>query len=133
MITTYQLDKEMDYKMKAKFTLAIIAIAASSLCHAAEFKFSERGERWTGDDKKKHAIGSAILGFGAGLTFEDKRVAFGAALAVGLAKEIKDATAKTGTGFSYKDMAANVAGAAVGVYAGNCLVRLQSVTCGWEF
>lgn len=114
--------------------LIICALLCAAGAVHADFKVSQSSaDSWSGKDKQKHAIGSAILGFGAGLTFEDKRVAFGAALAVGLAKELHDAAAKNGTGFSYKDMTANVAGAAVGVYAGNCLVRLQSITCGWRF
>lgn len=112
---------------------ALTLILISACAHAYDFRLAEEGDSWTGKDKKLHFAGSAALGLVAGAAVDDKRIAFGAAVGIGFLKEMRDATKKGGTGFSYKDMGANIAGAAVGVYAGNCLIRLQSVSCGWEF
>ncbi|ACG60362.1 gp40 putative lipoprotein [Iodobacter phage PhiPLPE] len=91
---------------------------------------------WTGDDKNKHFSGSAALGVAASLAFKDSEhpviYPFAAVLAIGLAKEIRDEVAPAGSGFSYKDLAADALGAALGVSIGNGVLYLTSDTISYS-
>lgn len=64
------------------------------------------------NDKALHAMGSAGIGIVARQAIDNPLAAFAATLAVGAAKEAYDAR-NGGTGFSGKDMAANLVGAAL--------------------
>ena len=88
-----------------------IAFALMTLCTTAH------ADDWTGPDKVKHFGVSFALGAGAQMILpEDKPVAaFAMAMMPGLAKELSDSR-KGGSGFSVKDLAADAAGAALGVY-----------------
>lgn len=97
-----------------------------TLCCSSTF-----ADSWTTQDKKEHAIVSAMFGTMAGAAIEDKYVAFGVAMLPGIAKELYDATGK-GTP-SWKDLGADIVGSYVGVVLGNCLIRNNSIRCFWEF
>lgn len=104
----------------------IVVAMFLTLCCASTF-----ADSWTTQDKKEHAIVSAMFGTMAGTAIEDKYVAFGVAMLPGIAKELYDATGK-GTP-SWKDLGADAAGALLGVYIGNCWLRKNSITCHYEF
>lgn len=97
--------------------LIVSLILLSGLAHADD---------WTGDDKNKHFAGSALMGVAASVAFKDSDhpvlYPMAAVLAVGLAKEIRDEVAPAGSGFSYKDLAADALGAALGVSVGNGII-----------
>ena len=103
--------------------LIISILLLSGLAHADE---------WTGDDKNKHFVGSAALGVVASVAFKDSDhpvlYPMAAVLAVGLAKEIRDEVAPAGSGFSYKDLAADALGAALGVAVGNGVIYVTRNT-----
>ena len=88
-------------------------------------------DSWTGQDKVDHAVVSAMFGGIAGASMDNKYVAFGVAMLPGIAKELYDMTGR-GTP-SWKDLAADAAGAAIGVYIGNCWLRKNSIVCHYEF
>jgi len=92
-----------------------------------------RADTWTGKDKQDHFAGSAILGMGASQVFDNKLQAFGAVLLVGAAKEGYDYKHPQNHTASWKDFAADAAGAVVGVYYGGCILRQRSILCGVQF
>jgi putative lipoprotein len=85
-----------------------------------------QADEWTGKDKKQHFAGSALMGVAASAAFKDSDhpvlYPMAAVLAVGLAKEIRDEVATSGSGFSYKGLAADALGAALGVSVGNAMI-----------
>lgn len=117
--------------MKHLFIVLILSIAA--LTHAAPFHFSEHGESWNGQDKQKHFVGSVVMAGTISAYTDSPTKGFAASMAVGIAKELYDSKRAGGSGFSYKDLTADVLGSAVGAYIGGCLVSYQSVTCKLEF
>jgi putative lipoprotein len=103
--------------------LIIALLLLSGLAHADE---------WTGEDKKQHFSGSALMGVAASVAFKDSEhpvlYPMAAVLAVGITKEIRDEVATSGSGFSYKDLAADALGAALGVSLGNGVVWVSRNT-----
>lgn len=91
------------------------------------------GDSWVGADKYQHAAGEAIIGLAAGAYFEDKSTAFAVAMIPGIAKEIYDYRHSDKHSASFKDLAADAVGAAIGVYVGNCIIRHNQILCGWRF
>lgn len=90
-----------------------LLLATSLSAHSAE-------DKWSGSDKPVHFGVSFILGFAAGNQFPDnKPLAFGLAMLPGVAKEFSD---RSTTGFSYKDLTFNAAGALLGVYSAHWLI-----------
>lgn len=100
-----------------RHSLIISLLVLSGLAHADD---------WTGEDKNKHFAGSALMGVAASVAFKDSDhpvlYPMAAVLAVGLAKEIRDEVATSGSGFIYKDLAADALGAALGVSVGNGVI-----------
>lgn len=109
---------------------AIVMAFAATLAHAGGFNNSDS---WTGNDKAQHAYYSAAIGLAAGSMIEDKKTAFFVAMVPGIAKEIYDYHHNDKHSASYKDLAADALGAAVGVYVGNCIIRHNSFVCHYEF
>jgi len=69
-------------------------------------------DRWGGPDKIKHVGVSCVFGIGSSLVTKTWWGAFGLAMIPGTLKETRDATIGIdGTGWSWKDMAANAVGA----------------------
>lgn len=93
-------------------------------------------DEWRGDDKNKHFAGSAVMGLVATAAFKDSEhpvlYPFTAALAVGLAKEIRDEVSPVGSGFSYKDLAADALGSALGVSVGNGVLHFTRDTISYS-
>lgn len=94
--------------------ILLIALATSGCTHMAQ-------DNWTGKDKAQHFISSAFLA-AAGNAYgerqhwsEDRSAGFGVmfSLSLGAAKELYDSR-EGGTGWSWKDFAWDVAGAATG-------------------
>lgn len=111
--------------------MACVSVAAVAVIVATEP--AQAQDQWTGPDKAKHVAGSAALGAVAGVAVTDKQTAFALAMVPGVAKEVHDATRPGGSGWSWKDLAADALGAAVGVYVGNCVIVAKSITCRVEF
>lgn len=103
-----------------------VAAAVAIVCQPAQ------ADEWTGADKAQHVAGSALLGTVAGVAIKDKWTAFALAMVPGVAKEIWDSKHPNHTA-SFKDLAADAVGAAIGIYTGNCVIRNQSITCRVEF
>lgn len=81
---------------------------------------------WSGPDKTRHFVVSAVLGTLSAMHYENKWRAFGVALIPGLLKELHD-SGQPGNHFSGKDMAANALGAAVGVQIGHWIVTRDGI------
>jgi len=79
-------------------------------------------DRWVGDDKVWHFGGSVFIGTLAYTAVESKPIAFGIAMGVGLLKEMSD---RKTTGFSYKDLVWDAAGAYLGVQVGAWMMQAQ--------
>lgn len=77
-------------------------------------------------DKQKHFAVSAALGAGASAITDSDNAAVALALVPGLAKELYDSRSG-GTGFSWRDMVANAAGAYLGVKLGGLIIRPRFV------
>lgn len=111
--------------------MTAVSIAAFAAIVASEPVQAE--DKWTGADKGQHVAVSAGIGTFSGLVFKDKWTAFALSMVPGVLKEVYDAQhPKTHTA-SFKDLAADAVGSAIGVYTGNCVIRAQSITCKVEF
>lgn len=106
--------------MTPHFRIVLSALAGGILVAACAAQ-PARADRWTGPDKAKHFAVSAGLGLAAAelarrdaLPCKGELCAVAAATVPGLLKELSDSRSG-GSGFSYKDMAFNIAGAYVGV------------------
>ena len=97
----------------------------------ALFAREARADEWTGPDKPKHFAATAAIAAGGVAIGLSERQAFGAALAVGLAKELHDSR-PGGTGFSGKDMAWNLAGAYIGAKLPGVIVRRNFIGYRWS-
>lgn len=88
---------------------------------------SAKADEWTGPDKQEHFGGSAVVGMLLKAKFDKLSTAqaVGIALIPGVAKELYDSR-KGGSGFSYKDMVYNAAGAYVGVKLGGVIASFKS-------
>lgn len=88
--------------------IASILLAASTFAQADSFN---------GPDKPKHIAASMLSGAAVRLAFTslNDTEAIAVAMIPGTIKEVSDATRKGGTGWSNKDMAANLLGAVIGV------------------
>jgi uncharacterized protein YfiM (DUF2279 family) len=78
---------------------------------------TEQGS-WTAADKELHAAGSLAIAASIRVTGRSDAESFTAAVSVGVLKEIYDATLKPAPhkrGASWKDLAADILGAAAGV------------------
>lgn len=94
--------------------ITILFLACSGCTHLAQ-------DRWTGKDKAQHFVGSAVLA-AAGTAYAERQNmssaqsrSFGLlfAISLGAGKELWDSR-QGGTGWSWKDFAWDVAGAATG-------------------
>jgi hypothetical protein len=127
-------------------TLVTAALLSASIAHAGEVVFQTFDpvktpaaeaaqapqDKWGDGHVKMHFAGEFALGALAGSMIESKPLAFAVAMVPGIYRE----EWKRHHGFdsySQSRMVADIAGAALGVYTGRCLLREHSVTCGWEF
>lgn len=117
-----------------RWWLAMGACAAASLFLGTRDAYAGT-DKWTGADKPKHVMVSAGAGFIAGSLGQELGLTDGQAFAVamipGVIKELDDKTRPGGTGWSWKDLAADALGAYVGVKAGGAVLQVgrgQSVT-----
>ena len=108
-------------------------------CAACTFPAqSYAADAWNGTDKRVHASFSCAFGLGAAAWQpQSAGKAWLIAMVPGVIKEAADATTATGTGWSWKDMAANALGAGVCVAGGRLLLsssegRAQA-TYTWEY
>ena len=86
--------------------------------HATVFLSSADQGSWTAADKELHAAGSLAIAASIRVTGRSEAESFTAAVSVGVLKEIYDATLKPAPakrGASWKDLAADILGAAAGV------------------
>ncbi len=88
-------------------------IALTLACSAAS-----AADEWASRDKLQHAALSAGIAAAATAVTKDERIGFAAAVAVGVAKELYDASNRDKHTPSWKDLAADVAGAYVGAKLG---------------
>ena len=98
---------------------ALVLAALPSPSRAEPFLLSpaEQGS-WTAADKELHAAGSLAIAASIRVTGRSEGQAFAGAVSIGLLKEVYDATLKPAPahrGASWKDLAADVLGAAAGV------------------
>jgi uncharacterized protein YfiM (DUF2279 family) len=78
----------------------------------------------TNNDKAEHAVFGALFGLAGRLQFRENRWhALAVPAVVGLAKELVDSTQK-GNRFGVKDLAATIAGGAIGVTMGDALIYM---------
>lgn len=116
----------------ASWWVAMAAVSVTAVAVIVATEPAHAGDKWTGADKAQHVAGSALLGTVAGVAIKDKWTAFALAMVPGVAKEIWDSKQPNHTA-SFKDLAADALGAAVGVYVGNCVIVAKSITCRVEF
>ncbi|WP_374488621.1 hypothetical protein [Zoogloea sp.] len=100
--------------------LALVGSTSALACNTPK-------DEWGGNDKAKHFAVSAALGAGATRLDPDPWIAFGLALAPGVAKEVYDSTRDCNR-FSWRDLAWDAVGAAVGVHLGNWVLGPSSVS-----
>ena len=103
--------------LSTHFVLIVMLLIGSGCAH---FRSCGSGDRWWGEDKKKHFAASALIG--AGITFasstqtdtaEAAAIGFAAAVSAGAAKEWHDLYIQK-TCWSWKDLAWDIIGASVG-------------------
>lgn len=89
---------------------SLLAVVLSLSCIAAH------ADSWGTPDKPKHFTASVLWGAGAKLVCPSCNDLEATALGTipGLVKEVQDSTKRNGTGWSNRDMLANIAGAYVG-------------------
>ena len=83
-------------------------------------------DEWTGKDKGLHFGVSYVLGIATGSQWPDNKLkAIGVAMIPGVLKEVAD---RKTTGFSGKDLVADLAGATLGVYTAHWLITRSNGT-----
>lgn len=92
-----------------------VFIAFSQSCFA-------QSDEWTGKDKVKHAGISAAIAAAATAATDSELIGFGISSAVGFAKEVYDMQHKNKHTASFKDLAADLAGAYVGAKMGGLII-----------
>ena len=99
----------------AALCLAVAALPAPA--RATVFLSSVDQGSWTAADKQLHFAGSLAIASSIRVTGRSEAKSFTAAVSVGVLKEVYDATIKPTTkkGASWKDLAADILGAAAGV------------------
>lgn len=100
-----------------KLTLAALALAALTM--------PAQADDWTGPDKTKHFVLSAGLSAAVTVATKNEWAGVGAALAVGVAKEVYDYRHRDRHTPSAKDLIAGVAGGYVGAKLGGLVVIPQ--------
>lgn len=113
--------------------------AALGLClglaSCTTFRASNDDEdQWFAEDKAKHFGVSAASGFATTWSARSAGVpaapaaatGFSITISGGLAKELWDATASDGSGWSWKDLAWDLAGTTVGTWAGTVVPTAQA-------
>ena len=104
----------------APAALAVLCLAAAALpapARATAFLSSADQGSWTAADKELHFAGSLAIASSIRVTGRSEGQSFTAAVSVGVLKELYDATLKPSAkkGASWKDLAADILGAAAGV------------------
>ena len=97
---------------------AAALLALPGQARATIFLSSTEQGSWTAADKELHAAGSLAIAASIRVTGRSDAESFTAAVSVGVLKEIYDATLKPAPhkrGASWKDLAADILGAAAGV------------------
>jgi uncharacterized protein YfiM (DUF2279 family) len=97
---------------------AAVLLALPRPAQATVFLSSAEQGSWTAADKELHAAGSLAIAASIRVTGRSDAESFTAAVSVGVLKEIYDATLKPSPhkrGASWKDLAADILGAAAGV------------------
>ena len=95
-----------------------VLLALPRPAQATVFLSSAEQGSWTAADKELHAAGSLAIAASIRVTGRSEAESFTAAVSVGVLKEIYDATLKPAPskrGASWKDLAADILGAAAGV------------------
>lgn len=97
---------------------AAVLLVLPQPAQATVFLSSAEQGSWTAADKELHAVGSLAIAASIRVTGRSDAESFTAAVSVGVLKEIYDATLKPSPhkrGASWKDLAADILGAAAGV------------------
>lgn len=97
---------------------AAVLLVLPRPAQATVFLSSAEQGSWTAADKELHAAGSLAIAASIRVTGRSDAESFTAAVSVGVLKEIYDATLKPSPhkrGASWKDLAADILGAAAGV------------------
>jgi uncharacterized protein YfiM (DUF2279 family) len=113
----------------AMLLTGVMLLTLASAAHAHEKKFppvqQDSGLYVTNNDKAEHAVFGTIAGFAGRLQFQDNRwKAMAVPATIGLLKELADST-QSGNHFSGKDLAATIAGGALGVFVGDGAIYLS--------
>ena len=105
--------------LAAALSLSVaVLLALPCPARATVFLSSADQGSWTAADKELHAAGSLAIAASIRVTGRSEAESFSAAVSVGVLKEIYDATLKPAPskrGASWKDLAADILGAAAGV------------------
>jgi putative lipoprotein len=111
----------------------VLIFIASTAALALILHTSARADDWNGPDKKQHFAISFVLGIASASAFPDRpALAVGLAMTPGLIKELSDAQ-KGGSGFSGKDLAWDLAGAALGVAGTRWMIKRNGISYRTEF
>jgi len=114
--------------MGARFALLCLALTVTAGVASAEplFLSSKEQGSWLAADKELHFAGSLAVAASLRIEGQSRRAAAAAAFGAGIVKEIYDATLKPRRlkrGASWKDLAADLAGALAGVAVVSALDR----------
>lgn len=95
-------------------------------------------DTWNGGDKRDHLLGSALLGAGARAFLTAQPVAAGGLCMIpGVLKEAYDARRGAAGAWSWKDLGADLAGCALGVYGADVALtkdgKRHTLWLNWRF
>lgn len=124
----------MPSSVRTMLAVCVPAVAAA----IAPVGDAQAQDTWNGRDKRVHASMSCFFGAGAAAwQRESPGKAWLIAMVPGALKEASDATTATGTGWSWKDMAANALGAGLCVHGARLVLSRSEgqaqVTFSWEY
>jgi uncharacterized protein YfiM (DUF2279 family) len=111
-----------------KTLIALTLATATSLASAAgpHKQFGIDVNSVPGNDKTLHVLATTVISAGTVAIFHESEnrflIGFGTAMAVGILKEASDATRKGGSGWSNKDLAADLIGSLLGATIADNLI-----------
>jgi uncharacterized protein YfiM (DUF2279 family) len=115
-------------EMKRKVFFSALFLSAISF-----FSDVRAEDRWLGKDKIQHAALSAAFSASARQFVSTDSDAILLTMVPGILKEVMDYQDRSRHTPSIKDLAADLAGAYVGLKIRNCIITNRSAMCSWSF
>lgn len=126
IVTTSQPKKVSKMKIKVFFSALFLSVISFFSDVRAE-------DKWLGADKIKHATLSAVMSASARQFVSTDTDAIILTMVPGVIKEVMDYQDRSKHTASVKDLAADLAGAYIGLKLRNCIINNRSAMCSWSF